>query len=571
MTTAVGEISRVDQRVPRALSAFAAAIFCGLVAGYAALGLCVLQPEAVYSGDIGVKYVQAEAVARSKFTTLDIPYPGQFIDPARSFFPLRAPFVMTTGGTTQAIFPPMSAVFQALTVSVARFRGMVVLSLLAMAAILFAAALIAPPIDRAPVLVALGLASPLWFYGVTGWEHAPALAFATTAFAHVVTSRARAAPLIAGILLGTGSSLRDEVLLLLPGLVLLVWLRDRSGKSLALVVGGTIVPLLFSAVVELWWFHRPAAAHLRHAVHFLQSALRLTDGPNPDVPVLHPMTRMERYTTVVLYWLIGYGTTTYIIGFVAGLGIALFVRWLRQSSIGLVIWVMVIAAVAATDFRELVTAPKFLAGLHRVSPYFVFALLPAPVSAARRGWMPAVVLFAAVVYLLVAYAGVDTTGGKALGPRLLLPLLPLLAVTSVASIRAYVNAGWRTDRFVGYGGVLLVAMSASMHLMGTIPAYVARNHDDASAVVAISESAGRIVVADDPFTAQLLFPLYYRKIVFLADTPESGARLGALLGEQKLSEALLVSRLEQPGVSLAPFRLEYSEQRGRMTLQHWRR
>jgi hypothetical protein len=124
---------------------------------------------------------------------------------------------------------------------------------------------------------------------------------------------------------------------------------------------------------------------------------------------------------------------------------------------------------------------------------------------------------------------------------------------------------------VGYGGVLLVAMSASMHLMGTIPAYVARNHDDASAVVAISESAGRIVVADDPFTAQLLFPLYYRKIVFLADTPESGARLGALLGEQKLSEALLVSRLEQPGVSLAPFRLEYSEQRGRMTLQHWRR
>ena len=50
-------------------------------------------------------------------------------------------------------------------------------------------------------------------------------------------------------------------------------------------------------------------------------------------------------------------------------------------------------------------------------------------------------------------------------------------------------------------------MSASMHLLGTIPAYVERNRGDAEAVVAVARSPERIVVADDPFTAQLLFLL----------------------------------------------------------------
>ena len=68
-----------------------------LVAVYALLGLYVLDPDAVYSGDIGVKYVQARALVDAGFRNLDIPYPGAFLDPAREFFPLRPPFVMESG------------------------------------------------------------------------------------------------------------------------------------------------------------------------------------------------------------------------------------------------------------------------------------------------------------------------------------------------------------------------------------------------------------------------------------------------------------------------------------------
>ena len=49
---------------------------------YAVLGLWVLAPEVVYSGDIGVKYVQARALGLQRLASMDIPYRGAFLYPA---------------------------------------------------------------------------------------------------------------------------------------------------------------------------------------------------------------------------------------------------------------------------------------------------------------------------------------------------------------------------------------------------------------------------------------------------------------------------------------------------------
>ncbi len=108
-----------------------AVLLAAIVLFYAVLGLVVLAPEAVYSGDIGVKYVQARALVSHRFASLDIPYPGELVDPAREFFPIRPPFVMVSNGATQAIFPPVSAVIQAMAVALAGFRGIVGLSVVA--------------------------------------------------------------------------------------------------------------------------------------------------------------------------------------------------------------------------------------------------------------------------------------------------------------------------------------------------------------------------------------------------------------------------------------------------------
>ena len=422
----------------------------------------------------------------------------------------------------------------------------------------------------------------MWFYAVSGWEHAPAVAFGTAAFACVLRSPAasRSAPWIAGALVGAGASLRDEVLLLAPGLLLSIWFRQRGWRRIVAAVGGLLMPLAVAAALEVWWFERPAAAHLRHAVHLVQAALHVTEEPNPELPVLRPMTLRERYDTVVTYWTFGRGTDAQIAGFVTALVAALFIRWRWRSSIGILVWLLAFGVTAAGDLWEVVTLPKWLAGLVRVSPFVVFAVLPIAVGQVREPgvsgeqrsveWRPFVFGLTALIYLLIAFAGVDTSGGKSLGPRLLLPLLPLLSVSAIVTMASYLRSPATVDRAVGWVGVALVATAVAIHLGGTIPAYRQRNADDALAIRAAASSSERVVVADDMFTAQLLLPLYDRKIVFLADTIEAGNRLGALLAERRTG-ALLVSRNPAPAIALPPLRPQRTEVRGRMVLQVWRR
>jgi hypothetical protein len=572
------------------MSRLTIAACAGVVLFYVALGLVVLAPEAVYSGDIGVKYVQAQALADNHFRSLDIPYPGEFLDPERELFPFRRPFIMKARGTTQAIFPPASAVLPALAVGPFGFRGFIALSILAAAVVLVATTALTPRQLGVPVIVTLGLAGPLWFYAISGWEHAPAIAFGTAAFAVAMRSLpgGQTAAFMAGVLAGAGAALRDEVILLAPGLLLAIWVRQQAGRPalsllkgpLVATVAGLAVPLLLAAVIDVWWFNRPAAAHLRHAVHILQTALNVSDTPNPELPVLKPMTPRERYFTVVTYWLLGRGSDRVVASFVVGLVAALFIRWRLGSSIGLALWLAAIGWTAVTDAWDVLIAPKWVAGLLRVAPYVVFALIPLSNSRASErpnvrtselpGFRP-IVLFTTVTYLVIAYLGVDTNGGKSLGPRLLLPLLPLLTASAVIAIASYLRSPGITDRIVGGMGVAYVAVGLAIHLGGAVPAYRQRNLDDSTAILTLARSPERIVVADDMYTAQLLFPLYDRKIIFLADSPELGQWLGKVLADGRYGQAVLVSRNPEPAVMLPPLRIDRTEQQGRMVVQYWRR
>ena len=150
-----------------------------LTAAYAVLGLTVFAPEGVYSGDVGVKFVQARATAAHHFRSLDLPYPGDFIDPAREFFPLRPPFAIKVGEETQAIFSPAAAVLQGLFAAAGGIRGLIVLSILSAGGVLIASAIMAPNGFKAAAVAAIGVASPLWSYATLGWEHAPAVALST--------------------------------------------------------------------------------------------------------------------------------------------------------------------------------------------------------------------------------------------------------------------------------------------------------------------------------------------------------------------------------------------------------
>ncbi len=288
------------------------------------------------------------------------------------------------------------------------------------------------------------------------------------------------------------------------------------------------------------------------------------------MPSLTPFTLRDRYDAVVQYWLAGWINVTGTVVLAALWTAALVVWWRRRSSMLLVISLAVMIAIALADVVDVVMAPKWPAGLVHVAPYLAMALLPAPAGAPSHS-LPRAVLLTAGIYLMVAFAGVDTTGGKSLGPRLLLPLVPLLTAAAVIRHTQYRHTMGGNNALIGHAGFGLLALAVVLHMGGTIPAYIERNEQDAKTVLRVAAAPERIVVSDDPFTVQLLFPMYYEKMIYLADTPERAARIGPLLAASEAQRAIFVTRDPVPWLSLAPFHLDRGERVGRMIVRSWMR
>lgn len=536
---------------------------------YAVLAFAVLGADVIYSGDTGIKFIEAQSVADSHGRSLAMPYRGAFLDPRRQFSPFRAPFVRETAAGPEAIFPPASAVLQAPFVAIAGLPGLRLLSVIAGGLAIWAAWRLLERRDPWFPLV-LGLGTPIWFYAVTAWEHAPATALASIAFLIAWRGGGWGAAIVAGLLLGAGGTIRDEAVLLVPGLLFGVWWRTRRWTPVAAAAAGAVLALAAAGVLEVWWFQRPLATHSRHAVHLLRRALQLTGAPNPELPTLAPMTLRERYQVVIQYWLLGYGDNVAIVAGALFVAAAAAVRLLFKSSVLLVAVVVACAVLAWWDAALLLHAPKWVAGLFRLAPFLVFALFPRA-TAERAGWLMPVALVTLGSFLLLAVMATDTTGGKALGPRLMLPLVPLLAASAWTTMRGYLRSVRIDERVLGVAGLALAAAAVAIQVGSTIPAYAARSADDQRAIEAVLASPQRIIVADDMYTAQELMPLYYRRLILLADSPAAGAALGHVLSAQRMSGALVVSRGAHTDVALPPYTRASSTPVGRFTLDVWRR
>ena len=302
-----------------------------MLAAYAVLAFAVLSTDVVSSGDIGVKFVQARALLDSGFRSLAMPNRAAVLDPNEQFSPFRAPFVFATPDGRQAIFPPAAAVLQAPFIGIAGIAGMRLLAIIATGVVLWCASRLA---ERGSVYVpiVLGFGTPLWFYGVTESEHAVGVAFSTAAFAVAASGRRPVAGAVSGLLLAGGAAVRDECVLVLPALVAAIWWKTRSWKAVGWTVATCVAGLLLAGAIEVWWFDRPLAAHLQHAVHLARRALHLTTTPNPELPQLEPMTLHERYDTMVEYWLLGFDSTVPVL-LLAGATIvsAAIAAWRRDT------------------------------------------------------------------------------------------------------------------------------------------------------------------------------------------------------------------------------------------------
>jgi hypothetical protein len=553
----------------------AAWLTTGIAAWYTVLAFLVLSPDVVYSIDNAIKYLQARSLVEHRFLAMPLKYRGAFIDPATHFRPFARPFVFMSHGEPQSIFPTAGALLAA-PFSGWGFTGLTIPALIGAAMLLFVAAWFArgtPGANLVPLV--LGLATPLWFHAVIPNEHPLSAALTTAALGLALRDASSRRLLLAGVLVGMGAALRDEALLIAPGVAAARWLAGSRGRQLAsdtaLIATGVVSVIVVNTIIDVGVYGRPPSAHLLHAVAPLQDYMN--PGAAAALPRLRVMPWRERFDVLVTYWLLGRGTLWLAPICLTMLLAAAAVRRTTGSALGLLAVVGAVATVATLDVSALLSAPKFVAGLFRLCPFLVFALIPVPSpfrsSLARRG-----ALVASAAYVIVALVGLNTAGGKSLGPRLLMPIIPLLVVAACESIvlwTAQFRVRRRVDGLVGLTGVFLIVAAGVIELGGTIPAYVGRVNGDRGAATALGQAPEEVIVLDDPFLLQAVAPLYFERVVLLTTNQGAARSLAEQLDAARIRRFLLVSRTTSPSLRFAPFTLAAERRESRLIVQSWRR
>ncbi len=570
--------SRTGPSTPSALAGHgrhAAALVAALGLAYVWLAFRVLTPDAVHSIDTAVKFVQACTLWDERFTTMGLHYRGEFLDPAGLFFPFRPPFVFRTPTGWQSIFPTAASLLQA-PLTPWGLAGITMPALAGAVLLLWATYKFARDVPAAWALpLVLGGGTMLWYYAALPNEHAPAAVLTTVALARALWGNDRRSLAVAGVLVGVAALFRDESLLVAPGLVAARWLAGRRTPNhllgdTALMAVGVVAPLALMAIVDSQLYQRPASAHLLHATGPLQQWLPASSAAAlPDLVVL---SSSQRFEVIVQQWLIGLGTTTQKLQLLGALAIAVALRWTTRSSLGLIAVVGYVLVWRSVDLAALVQAPKFVGGLYRLCPFLLFALLPLP-PGIRSSHARRLALLTGGLFLAITFVTINTVGGKPLGPRLLMPIIPLLTIAAWEGIVQWTRQlrVHRGDGVVGLFGVALLFVSVAIEAGSTIPAFVHRNRSDYVSVRRIADAPSRVIVIDNSFSIQIVTPLYRDHVVLLAQGAASATELARRLHVARVPAFTVLSRSDRPLLTFAPYARTSESLTGRLVVQEWRR
>ena len=486
--------------------------------------------------DASVKRAQTLALGESGFLRQALPYRAGYLDPQHWYLPFVKPFVMRTRTGMQSIFPTTAA---AIDVPAEWLGGMAALRLVSLVSALAAVLVLLRVLRDAQDVVApvaIVLATPLWYYALGGTSHPVGLLLAMGALVAAIDGE-RA--FTAGLLLGLSSTLRDETLALAPGLLVIGALRWRTPGPLARTVTGIALPVGLVALADQYLYGRPAAAHLLHAI---QGSF-FWDAATGSMAVLEPMSWGQRINTVLVYWIDGRSLIHAAVVSV-GIAFAAAVRHRTGSFWGAMPALGIVLLDTATDVVALLEAPKRLPGLLRLAPFLLFAVLPHAEASADQMRRRTSVLILSAVFVLVAAATTNTSGGKPLGPRLLLPIwLPLSAV-AWQGVRGHVLARGRalSHRLLAAGGIALVLAGLAINAVVLMPAYRVAEADAIEATRFLARSADEVVVMGSPFAIDPVIAVYSSKSVMLASSAEDARDIAERLERGRIRQFRFVRR-----------------------------
>ena len=527
-----------------------------LVALVYVVTLVLLPREGFWVVDNGSKYLQVRAALGSGGTSVAIDWPGRELDPGLELNPIPFPYSIVQDGEIHYVSPPAFALASALPYRLLGTTGLYLLPLASALALLAGVAALGRhlglgPRARAGAILLAGLATPVWFYAVSFWEHAVAASLCVWAVAHgfAYAAGARAGAPRTGrlaasaALVALGIAFRTDLYLLLPVLLLVVVARLPRGRRLEAAVRFTGAALL--ALLPVWLLNR-AYTGAPMGIHGM-SVLAYGEGLSGH---LRERGRVLWNLFVASHWRAGLSVVL-ALPFLAllvadpALQPARFRRALP--------WVALVAAASAlVTLSGYWTSPHgplwqllHANGLFAAAPVLALALLRprgAPGQREQR-WLWVLVLAYGALYALAAPA--LSTAGIHWGARFLLLVYPLLALLAAANLSAWL-AERESRRAGGAAALALLVLLSVVAQLWSIDLLRRAQGFSERFTAAVARRPERVVVSRSWRIGQELARVFDRKQIFFLRDDEDWRSLRARLASAGVGRVLWVDSAYGP-------------------------
>jgi len=495
--------------------------------------------------DTALKTVQVRAIVeRGSF---DLAWPGREIDPDFEFGPIARGFHTRIGDELHAAYSPVFPLLSTPFVMAFGAQGYGVLPLLGAALTMFGVFRLARRVAGedlclAWLAAALSLlATPLWFYAFTFWEHTLAVGFACFAVEACLLFRERldlANALRVGVLVALPIYLRPEHYLF--ALVVLGFAAWPARHDLRVVVAMALA--VVAALLPLWGFHVSQFGH--------PLGPHITSQPWGDVGFSQYLAERGAVASRLLFNL--HATTALSLAVGAPfylLLVAQFTGWVERERGSMFVLAsslagLLAAAVVAYGYADAARPMNWMIaanGLFAGSPLLILAFLAIQdendgFTSARRVLLAIVVVYAA---LYTAFIPEVNSRGIHWGNRFLLSVYPLLAVLAAATIRELFEEGRsRWPARVAVVALVIATMGLQIYSLAMLRE---RKVFVAALNQAVRESEARVVASDTWFVPVDLSEVWFEKSLFLAPAPRREA-FRARLREADPQRVLYVDR-----------------------------
>lgn len=449
-------------------------------------------PPSLFSGDEGIKLAQIQGLDATGFTDGALLYRGGDSDPQNILHPLKsAGFTYEVAGR---IYGTYTLVYPALAVPIYRALGFAwvwLVSWLGLAIMLIATARIAVRVTgservAALAVLAIGFATSSGLYASTIFEHTLAGGCLLSAIAILVGPTTPRRAFAIGALVALAVSLRTEMLVFGPPCALLcAWRFGRSARPYALVaIGGATVLALFVA----FNLALSAAWHPTLLASKVAAAGSLAD----------------RACHLVAATLGGWGYA----GVWATLAAAVLSAMLRRRErLVTALGVLVGALWIALTWRAIATmGARPAVGLFTTAPVVALALVwrpPVRAGITSTKLLAAAALFVAILVLLPKRGAI---GGLELGPRYLIPVVPLFVIAALDAAR--------TSR-VRIACTVVLALAGAAALIANARSQQSIRRLGANIVEVADQAGADVVTSDVWWVAQLATPAQADRIVLI--------------------------------------------------------